>query len=169
MIDIVKGDITELNVDCIVNAANSHLMRGGGVCGAIFRKAGNDLDRACAELDGCETGCAKMTSSFEMKNCKWICHAVGPIYSGSSEDEKLLKKCYWNSLILAKAYGCDSIAFPCISTGIYGYPLEDACKVAWNTVNEWETRFGDLKIVLCCFDDDSFEIYKNLEKEKKNG
>lgn len=164
-IKIVKGDITELNVDCIVNAANEHLIRGGGVCGAIFRKAGYDLDKECAELGGCETGSAKMTSGCNLP-VKYICHAVGPIYSETPEDEKLLSGAYSTSLDLALAYNCNSIAFPCISTGIFGYPLEEACNVAYNTVLNWLKSHNDaLEVILCCFDNASYDIYNKLLKK----
>jgi O-acetyl-ADP-ribose deacetylase (regulator of RNase III) len=159
MIKLVKGDITELDVDCIVNAANSSLLRGGGVCGAIFKKDGPELDKACNSIGFCDVGSAVMTPTHNLPQ-KWICHAVGPIYSGSPEDSELLKGAYQSSLELAEIYHCKSIAFPCISCGIFGYPIEEACEIAFNTIKHFDNKNGDMTIVICCFDDTTYDIYK---------
>lgn len=130
-ISVKKTDITELDADVIVNAANRNLSPGGGVCGAIFEKAGFDeLAEACNEIGGCKTGSAVITSGFNL-NAKYIIHAVGPIWNGGDEDEEeLLYSAYWKSLSLAKDNNCHSIGFPVISSGIYGYPKRAAWEVA---------------------------------------
>ena len=130
-IDVEKIDITQLDVDAIVNAANSNLAHGGGVCGAIFRKAGpHRLADACSEIGGCETGSAVITPGFDLK-ARYIIHAVGPVWNGGENgEEELLCSAYEKSLILAKENSCSSIGFPVISSGIYGYPKDQAWKVA---------------------------------------
>ena len=130
-IDVEKIDITRLDVDAIVNAANRNLAHGGGVCGAIFQKAGpHRLADACSEIGGCETGSAVITSGFDLK-ARYIIHAVGPVWHGGDNgEEELLYSAYEKSLILAKQNGCRSIGFPVISSGIYGYPKNQAWKVA---------------------------------------
>ena len=129
---IIKADITRLDVDCIVNAANEQLMAGGGVCGAIFKAAGRDkLQKACNAIGHCRTGSAVITPGFDLK-AKYIIHTVGPIWRGGGNGERdKLTACYVNSLELAKENGCHTIAFPLISSGIYGYPVEDAWKAAF--------------------------------------
>ncbi len=134
---IVFGDITKLKVDAIVNAANSKLAPGGGVCGAIFKAAGyNKLKDACEKIGHCETGSAVITSGFNLES-EYIIHAVGPVYSGFREDELLLSSAYKSSLALGIDHGINSIAFPLISSGIYGYPLSDAYRVAVETIYEF--------------------------------
>ena len=157
------GDITELDCDCIVNAANDALVRGGGVCGAIFRAAGWELDEACDEIGGCPTGEARITPGFGLK-VPYIIHAVGPIYSGSAEDAKLLASCYRNSLDLAAEHGIHSIAFPAISTGIYGYPAEEACEIALKAVSLWladHVSYG-MAVIFSCFDQKMFDTYDRV-------
>jgi O-acetyl-ADP-ribose deacetylase len=151
-IEIIEGDITTLDVDAIVNAANTMLAPGGGVCGAIHRAAGPELAAACAKLGGCATGEAKITPGFKLP-ARYVIHAVGPVWSGGTQDEdRLLADCYRNSLALASAHGLTSIAYPAISTGIFGFPADRAAHVAVTTV------LGSLhlapsieRVVLCCF------------------
>ena len=134
---IRKQSITEMDVDCIANAANSQLRHGGGVCGAIFAAAGaRELQTACDALGHCPTGEAVITPGFRLK-AKYIVHAVGPIWQGGNcNEEKLLYRCYQNAMKVACAKGCRSIAFPLISSGIYGYPVKDAWRVAIKAIQE---------------------------------
>lgn len=166
---VIKGDITSLNVDIIVNAANKTLLGGGGVDGAIHRKAGKELLEECKTLGGCNTGEAKMTDAYNLP-CKKIIHTVGPVYSKSKkeESERLLKNAYKNSLVLAEKYRNENnldkitIAFPCISTGVYHFPKEDASIIAISTVKEFDNDKIDVSFV--CFDEESYNIYdKNLK------
>ena len=131
-IEIHKNDITKLNTDAVVNAANSGLQAGGGVCGAIFRAAGYEqLQDACDKIGHCRTGSAVITPAFNMKNNKYIIHAVGPCYfDGHSNEPEQLYSCYQASLELAKEKRCRSIGFPLISSGIFGYPMEEAWRIA---------------------------------------
>lgn len=132
-LDVLEGDITKVKADAIVNAANSDLAMGGGVCGAIFKAAGvKELSEACRAIGHCATGSAAITPAFGIQSAKFIIHAVGPVYSHYTPEEagELLRSAYRASIRLAKSNGCESIAFPAISTGIYGYPLEGACKEA---------------------------------------
>lgn len=162
-LSVFQGDITKLSVECIVNAANKSLLGGGGVDGAIHRAAGPDLLAECKTLHGCETGKAKITKGYRLK-ASWVIHTVGPIYSGSRQDAELLADCYWNSLDLAKANGIHSIAFPAISTGVYGYPLKQAVPIAAQTVIQWvcEHKDYDMQIIFCCFDKQTYEMYQNF-------
>lgn len=162
-LDVIKGDITKFDGDIIVNAANKTLLGGGGVDGAIHRKAGKELLEECRKLHGCETGEAKITNAYNLP-CKRIIHTVGPVYSKSKalECERLLKNAYYNSLSLAKKYKEEnnleevSIAFPCISTGIYHYPKEEACMVAINTCKEFD---DNMKVYFVCFEDADYNLY----------
>jgi O-acetyl-ADP-ribose deacetylase (regulator of RNase III) len=132
-IEVVLGDLTKVEADAIVNAANSALAEGGGVCGAIFRAAGREvLTVVCRATGGCATGSAVITPAFGIKTARYIVHAVGPVYASYPEDDarRLLRSAYASAIEIAQQNGCTSIAFPAISTGIYGYPLEEACKVA---------------------------------------
>lgn len=134
-IELKEGDITELAVDAIVNAANQSLLGGGGVDGAIHRAAGPGLLAECRSLGGCLPGEAKITKGYNLP-AKHVIHTVGPIYKGLDEDARTLADCYKNSLKLAALHGCRTVAFPAISCGAYGYPMEDACKIAIDSVVE---------------------------------
>lgn len=152
-IQVVQGDITKLDCDGIVNAANRSLLGGGGVDGAIHRAAGPELLAECRTLHGCRTGEAKITKGYRLR-AKYIIHTVGPIYSGTAEDAVQLADCYLNSLNLAKEHDIHGIAFPAISTGVYGYPLEDATEIAVKTVAQWLEAHADyaMQVIFCCFD-----------------
>lgn len=155
------GDITKLDCDCIVNAANKSLLGGGGVDGAIHRAAGPDLLKECRTLHGCETGEAKITKGYRLKS-RYVIHTVGPVYSGRDRDRQDLVNCYWNSLELARKYDLHSIAFSAISTGIYGYPPEEAVPIAADTVKKWLKEHTDyeIKIIMCCFNQRIFDLYQ---------
>lgn len=158
-----QGDITRLEVDCIVNAANKSLLGGGGVDGAIHRAAGPGLLEECRTLRGCGTGEAKITGGYRLK-ARYVIHTVGPVYSGRAQDPELLSSCYRNSLELAKQHNIHSIAFPAISTGVYRYPLEEAVPIALQTVLAWlETnRDYDIKVVMSCFNQRAYDLYQAL-------
>jgi O-acetyl-ADP-ribose deacetylase (regulator of RNase III) len=160
-IDIVDGDITKLDVDAIVNAANAMLAPGGGVCGAIHRAAGPELAEACARLGGCETGEAKITPGFRLP-ARHVIHAVGPIWGGGeSGEEVLLAACYRNSLALAADHGLSTIAFPAISTGIYGFPPDRAAGIAVATVLGALRKESSIeRVVFCCFGAESRERHE---------
>ncbi len=166
---VTKGDITKMKADCIVNAANSTLLGGGGVDGAIHRAAGPELLAECRKLDGCHTGEAKITSGYKLP-ARYVIHTVGPIYDGDEEDPLLLASCYRNSLELAMQKGLHSIVFPNIATGVYGYPKQEAAEIAINTVGRWlaDHKGYVMHVVMCCFDQENYEIYEKLVK-KKNG
>ena len=163
-IEAIQSDITQLNVAVIVNAANNSLLGGGGVDGAIHRAAGPELLAACRLLNGCETGAAKITSGFNLRALQVI-HTVGPVWQGGAKSEaELLANCYRASLALAIEYELGSIAFPCISTGVYGYPIEAAANIAVDTVRSvintqqhWLNR-----VIFCCFSQSDLAIYQKL-------
>ena len=162
-LDIVVADITTLNVDAIVNAANRSLLGGGGVDGAIHRAAGPDLLAECRTLDGCETGSAKITRGYRLK-AKHVIHAVGPVWGGGDKDEEgLLAGCYCTALDLAAANRLLTIAYPAISTGIYRFPADLAARVAVGTVaSEIAARpRGMARVIFCCFSPDSAEHHKD--------
>jgi O-acetyl-ADP-ribose deacetylase len=163
-IRLMQGDITKLEVDAIVNAANKTLLGGGGVDGAIHRAAGPGLLEECRSLGGCGTGEAKMTRGYNLK-AKYIIHTVGPVYSGKPEDRKLLSNCYLNSLTLAEKYGIHSIAFPAISCGVYGYPIEKASQIALTTTYDFlKTNETIQKVIFTLFSSSDFNIYQAFFK-----
>lgn len=158
-LEAVKGDITQETTDAIVNAANTALARGAGVCGAIFARAGAGLEEACAALGGCATGDAKATPGFALP-ARWIVHAVGPVWHGGDAGEpEALASAYRRSLEVADELGARSIAFPAISTGIYGYPLEAATKIAVATCRDTPTEHIEL-VRFVCFDDATLAAYE---------
>ena len=160
---IIRGDITKLKADAIVNAANESLLGGGGVDGAIHRAAGPKLLKACRMLGGCRTGEAKITAGFKLP-AKNIIHTVGPIYSGSPEDARLLASCYQKSLALAREKGLHSIVFPNISTGVYGYPKKEAAQIAVRSVLDWLVKNSDyeIQVAFCCYDEENLAIYREI-------
>ena len=160
MILVIKADITILALDAIVNAANESLLGGGGVDGAIHRAAGPELQDACREIGGCPTGLARITRGYGLPS-KWVIHAVGPRWFGGGRGEPgLLETCYVSAFDLAVANRIRSIAFPCISTGIYGYPKWEAAEIAVSTMRKYENRIE--KIISCCFGSEEKNIYEQL-------
>lgn len=157
------ADITTLDVDAIVNAANRSLLGGGGVDGAIHRGAGPGLLAACRALHGCETGEAKITPGFNLP-ARFVIHTVGPVWHGGQNGEaELLANCYLNSLKLAEENGLKSIAFPSISTGVYGYPIEEAARIAIETVRSIDPDLKSVEeVIFCCFSRRAIDVYQAL-------
>ena len=163
MIELIQGDITKLDVDAIVNAANRSLLGGGGVDGAIHRAAGPELLEECKTLNGCDTGDAKITKGYNLPS-RYVIHTVGPVWSGGNRnEEELLRSCYQRSLELAKKYNLNTIAFPNISTGVYHFPKEKAAEIAISSVNNFmENEAIPTKVSFVCFDDENYSIYSKI-------
>ena len=170
MMRVIKGDITTVKVDAIVNAANQVMLGGGGVDGAIHRAAGKELFEACLKVPEvrpgvrCPTGEARITSGFKLP-CKYVIHTVGPVYrDGTKGEAEKLANCYRNSLELACENGCRTVAFPCISTGVYGYPIEEASEIAVREVKAFLENHSGLEVIFCCFSDWDKNVYEKLLK-----
>ncbi|HET7584221.1 MAG TPA: O-acetyl-ADP-ribose deacetylase [Gemmatimonadaceae bacterium] len=156
------ADITTLTVDAIVNAANAQLLPGGGVCGAIHRAAGPELARECMTMGGCPTGEARITPGFDLP-ARYVIHAVGPVWQGGHHGEaELLASCYRAALDLAAEHRCGSVAFPAISTGIYGFPLRDATDIATRTVRVWGAEHAGAidRVIFACFSREALDAYR---------
>jgi O-acetyl-ADP-ribose deacetylase (regulator of RNase III) len=163
MIEVVQGDITQLDVDVIVNAANESLLGGGGVDGAIHRAAGPELKEACRRLGPCPTGEARVTPGFSLK-ARWVVHTPGPVWRGGAQGEpQLLESCYRNSFRLAMEKGVQSIAFPCISTGVYGYPKRAAAHISLTVMHKYAGKF--FRVIACCFGAEDAALYRQLLHE----
>ncbi len=168
-IELYKCDITEINADAVVNAANRTLIGRGGVDGRIHEVAGDELYHACEKLGGCDVGQAKITPGFKLK-ANYIIHAVGPIWKGGqNEEEALLKKTYQNSLNVARANKIRTIAFPNISTGIYRFPKERAALIAIQTIQKFLAETKMKKVVFACFEEENFHIYSEILNSVKPG
>ncbi|TAE55351.1 MAG: O-acetyl-ADP-ribose deacetylase [Nostocales cyanobacterium] len=165
-IQTVQGDITELKVDAIVNAANKSLLGGGGVTGAIHRAAGSELLQECRQLNGCRTGEAKITKGYNLP-AKWVIHTVGPVWkNGNAGEDDLLASCYYQSLTLAEEYNIKSIAFPAISTGAYRFPVERATKIAISEVTNFlQNHSLPEKVIFVCFSQDAYNLYQKMLKD----
>ena len=166
--ELIKGDITELDLDCIVNAANEKLIPGSGVCGAIHRAAGKELAIECKRIGHCGVGEARITKGYNLK-ARHVIHTVGPIWHGGKHGEnQYLFNCYKKSLLLSTHHGIETIAFPNISTGIYGYPKELAAETAIAAVKQHQRSGRKLKeVTFCCYDEENYEIYNKLLKDNE--
>ncbi len=164
-IQLQKGDITKLEVDAIVNAANQSLLGGGGVDGAIHKAAGPELLEECKTLFGCGTGNAKITDGYKLP-AKYVIHAVGPVwYGGISDEPEKLASCYRRTIEVAAENDIKTIAFPNISTGVYGYPKNKAAEIAIKTIDEMLNEHPEIEsVIFCVFDDENYKIYKSLLK-----
>ncbi|MFO7939373.1 MAG: O-acetyl-ADP-ribose deacetylase [Bacteroidales bacterium] len=162
-IKVVKGDITQVQTDAIVNAANHSLLGGGGVDGAIHRAAGPELLEECKTLNGCDTGDAKITKAYKLPS-RYVIHTVGPVWNGGKyEEEKLLASAYQRSLEVALENGIKTIAFPNISTGIYGFPKKKAARIAIETIQDFLSVHNQVKkVTFVCFDDENLKLYNDL-------
>jgi O-acetyl-ADP-ribose deacetylase (regulator of RNase III) len=165
-IEIIEGDITKLKVDAIVNAANTSLLGGGGVDGAIHRAAGPELLDECRQLNGCPTGEAKITKGYKLPAC-WVIHTVGPRWHGGQRnEEELLANCYRNSMTLAEKHRLRSIAFPSISTGAYGFPIERASRIALTEIQKFLDGNTSVETVIAiCFGKQDYQVYLDTAKE----
>jgi len=164
-IELIQGDITTVNADAIVNAANNSLLGGGGVDGAIHRAAGPGLMEVCQLLGGCPTGDAKITKGFKLQ-AKYIIHTVGPVWHDDKREEELLASCYRESLKLAQEHHCKTLAFPNISTGIYHFPKKSAAEIAIREVQNFQLHNSlPEKVLFVCFDDENYQIYQELLKD----
>jgi O-acetyl-ADP-ribose deacetylase (regulator of RNase III) len=158
----IKGDITAMDTDAIVNAANRSLLGGGGVDGAIHRAAGPELLEECRTIGGCPTGEARLTKGYRLK-ARYVIHTVGPVYSGTPRDAELLENCYRNSLSLAVSNNIRTLSFPAISCGVYGYPIGEACRIAVRTVREFLAGHPAIdQVIFVLFSDEDLQHYRNL-------
>lgn len=167
---IQKGDITKFDGDAIVNAANRSLLGGGGVDGAIHIAAGSLLLEECKTLNGCKTGEAKITKGYDLE-AKYVIHTVGPIYNGKDTDKIFLESCYKNSLNLARENDIHTIAFPAISTGVYGYPKEEAVPIALDMVIKWleENKDYNMEVTFMCFNDEIYRLFMTMNLGGRSG
>ena len=159
MIKVIRGDITSRTTDAIVNAANKHLLAGSGVCGAIHRVAGPELERECREIGDCPTGEARITSAYDLP-CKHVIHAVAPRYSdGTRGEQELLRRCYQSIFALTKRYEINCISIPAIGTGIYRYPIQEATQIAFDTTRVAQKK-QELLVEFVCFDENTATVYE---------
>jgi len=164
-ISLIMADITTLKVDAIVNAANNLLLGGGGVDGAIHRAAGPQLLEECRRIGGCPTGEARITRGYRLA-VRWIIHTVGPIWRGGNYGEDdLLAGCYRNSFALAEQHDIKSIAFPAISAGVYGFPMERACRIALGEMSAFLDKSGGIDVIAVCFSDKAYQCYQDTLRE----